>query len=161
MCVCIHGDGDLNNLHIQFDTVICFFIRSLYHIIKYHLDDFIASDIWGYLADGRGMINELQENIATNRKFGTHTWYERIEYAHVTPNTFFCHFHALPMAILEMYVTDDATMQTYWIHPIHMMVGLDSHRIDIGLNPDWLRLYSACVRFNEYIINHSSPINQI
>lgn len=45
MCVCIHGDGDLNNLHIQFDTVICFFIRSLYHIIKYHLDDFIASDI--------------------------------------------------------------------------------------------------------------------
>lgn len=89
MCVCIHGDGDLNNLHIQFDTVICFFIRSLYHIIKYHLDDFIASDIWGYLADGRGMINELQENIATNRKFGTHTWYERIEYAHVTPNTFF------------------------------------------------------------------------
>lgn len=106
-----------------------FFIRSLYHIIKYHLDDFIASDIWGYLADGRGMINELQENIATNRKFGTHKHTHDMNAlsTHTWLQILFSHFHALPMAILEMYVTDDATMQTYWIHPIHMMVGLDSH----------------------------------
>lgn len=81
---------DLNNLHIQFDTVIYFlFALNLYHKIlsRSFYCSHTSTDIWDCLADGHGMINELQENIAFDRN-SIHM-FERIEHAHVTQSNIF------------------------------------------------------------------------
>lgn len=65
----VTNEMHLNYLHIQFDTVISGVFYPC-NFIKYHCRGYsICPEIWrkrkGHLADGRGMINELQENIAT------------------------------------------------------------------------------------------------
>lgn len=64
----------LNNLHIQFDTVIAF-LSMVYCIHKISLSCgfYLHRYKRGHLADGRGMINELQENIAAAKLQSLHS----------------------------------------------------------------------------------------